>query len=577
MPESAKAPHTGSLSSVTPTICRQPPTPIASSVVAARARARPRRSLLEPIGYGFHLDATDPVIVLCSSTPRMIRSRARMTTARERREGAVVARYRLDRRLGEGGFGEVWAATHVVTRRGVALKFLKERVSSDDRARQRFLREARAASAVVHPNVIVIHDVFEDDGVPIMVMDLLEGESLGARLRRDRTLSLPDVATIMLPVISAVHAAHAVGVLHRDLKPDNIFLARSALAPGSGLEVRVLDFGIAKLTSPEDAPGRSGALTHSDTVLGTPFYMSPEQFFGEREIDSRSDVWAIGVIVYECLAGVRPTEAKTVAHVVKVIVDESIVALSRHRPDLPEEVTEVVMRALSIDRAKRPSILEMGRVLTPYAGVVSDVVATMISGRPGPLTPRADPAGHLVGALELHPDAQQHPPGASPNPIGARVHAGYAQTESIPATPSPLTMPKRRPTMHPRALGTLGLVGGGAALFGVAVLVWRPIPGAPGPVSSSLRSSVAPVAPRSLRSSEATESPQRSVPVPSNLAPDASSALSTTADPSAADAGQVSSPGFGTSEGEPRGSPAPSTPARAKPRAPPPFDPGSFR
>jgi len=516
-----------------------------------------------------------------------------MTTARERREGAIIARYRLDRRLGEGGFGEVWAATHVVTRRGVALKFLKERAGSDDRARQRFLREARAASAVSHPNVIVIHDVFEDDGVPIMVMDLLEGESLGARLRRDRRLCLAEVAAIMLPVISAVQAAHAVGVLHRDLKPDNIFLAKSTHGFGGGLEVRVLDFGIAKLTAPEDSPGRSGALTHSDTVLGTPFYMSPEQFFGDGEIDSSSDVWAIGVIVYECLAGVRPTEAKTVALVVKVIVDESIVPLSRHRPDLPEELTDVVMRALSFDRAKRPSIFEIGRVLIPYAGVPSDVVATMISGRSSIPAPRAGLAAHPLGAVEPHPGVKRHPPATASS---AGPHSAAPVTENVPATPSPLTMPERRSTIRPRALGTAGLAAGGAAMLGVALLVWRVTPGASVPVSSSPRSSAL-AAPLSPGSSERAESPARSAAVPESAAqsaPDreslaahagarretvqeAAMVAGTVAAPSAVDAGRPSLSGLATSEPETRGPPVAPTTVKSNPHTTPTFDPGSFR
>jgi hypothetical protein len=153
----------------------------------------------------------------------------------------VAARYRLDHRLGEGGMGEVWAATHAITRRRVAMKFLKGSASLRPEMRQRFLREARAASMVRHPNVVEVLDVFEvGGGVPVMVMDLLSGETLGARLARDKVLAVDEVAGLLLPVVEAVEAAHAMGIVHRDLKPDNIFLTK-----GEGSVIKVLDFGIA--------------------------------------------------------------------------------------------------------------------------------------------------------------------------------------------------------------------------------------------------------------------------------------------------------------------------------------------
>jgi serine/threonine-protein kinase len=160
--------------------------------------------------------------------------------------GAVVAgRYRLDRRIGEGGMGVVWAATHLRTQKTLALKLLRAAVAGDEDTRRRLVREARAACAVQHPNVVAIHDVVElDDGSPVLVMDLLEGESLRDRLTREGVLSLPTLAAILLPVVSAVGAAHALGIVHRDLKPENVFLARE---PGGRRGVRVLDFGIAKL------------------------------------------------------------------------------------------------------------------------------------------------------------------------------------------------------------------------------------------------------------------------------------------------------------------------------------------
>src|SRR5262245_13005589 len=193
--------------------------------------------------------------------------------------GALIGgRYRLERLLGKGGMGQVWAVTHEVTHRSAALKLLNGPVHLRADRRRRFLREARAASAVNHPNVVRVHDFFElEDGTPVMLMDLLEGETLGKRLGREGSLLLPEAANVLLPVVSAVGTAHARGIIHRDLKPDNVFLARTE---SGALDVRVLDFGVAKLVS-AGAHGAedSDALTGTGGLLGTPSYMSPEQSF----------------------------------------------------------------------------------------------------------------------------------------------------------------------------------------------------------------------------------------------------------------------------------------------------------
>src|SRR5882724_1663838 len=183
------------------------------------------------------------------------------------KSGSVIAgRYRLDRVLGEGGMGCVWAATHTLTNKRVAIKLLKAEVASPETLR-RFVREARAASAVRHPNVVEVHDILSlDDGSPAMVMDLLEGETLAQLLERTGQIELADLAAIMAPVLSAVGSAHAVGIVHRDLKPDNIFLAR--LGDGR-VEPMVLDFGIAKVLPFSEEMPVGTALTEGGTMLGT--------------------------------------------------------------------------------------------------------------------------------------------------------------------------------------------------------------------------------------------------------------------------------------------------------------------
>jgi serine/threonine-protein kinase len=275
--------------------------------------------------------------------------------------GALVAsRYRLDRLLGEGGMGQVWAATHVVTQRAVALKLLRWSLARDERYRRRFVREARAASRVSHPNVIEIHDILENPGeTPTLVMDLLEGESLRDRLRKQGTLSLEETARILRPALAAVATAHQRGVVHRDLKPENIFIARVP----EGTRVVVLDFGIAKLTALEGVPAQTATLTTDGSMLGTPYYMSPEQVYGE-DVDHRTDVWSLGVILYECLTGRRPTEAESLGQILKIITHHEIVPIDELAPHLPHGVATLVMAMLDTDRNGRPASLEeVARVL----------------------------------------------------------------------------------------------------------------------------------------------------------------------------------------------------------------------
>ncbi|HVY28861.1 MAG TPA: protein kinase [Polyangiaceae bacterium] len=281
-------------------------------------------------------------------------------------EGSLIAgRYRLDAHLGEGGMGTVWSATHTVTRRAVAMKFLKESMRNRKDLRERFLREAAAASALKHPNVVEIIDVFDfAEGCPVMVMELLQGETLGAKLLRDERLSLQETASLLLPVLSAVGTAHALGIVHRDLKPDNLFLLE-----GEG--VKVLDFGIAKLSAErylQDGP--SALLTESGSMLGTPCYMAPEQASGDHPLDHRADIWSVGVILYECLAGMRPIEGENLPQVVARLMSAGIMPLERIAPELPGEVSALVTQMLTREVSRRPaSLLEVSKVLARFTHV----------------------------------------------------------------------------------------------------------------------------------------------------------------------------------------------------------------
>jgi serine/threonine protein kinase len=314
----------------------------------------------------------------------------------EQREGAVLAgRFRLDRRLGEGGMGIVWAATNTVTGRRVAIKMLRDARTEDPHVRRRFLREGRAASKVQHPNVVEILDVLElEDQIPAMVMELLEGESLGQRIRRGPKLTLSEVAAVMLPAVAAVGAAHAHGVVHRDLKPDNIFIAKGHEADER--VIKVLDFGIAKIAAESDGD-KTGNMTGTGAMLGTPYYMAPEQLFSDETLDYRCDIWALGVILYECLAGRRPTQGDNFADIVKVIATQKIVPFRQAAPDVAAEVGDLVERMLAFEKEQRPqSLREVRKVLEHYTDVMASTFGEPVL-KPVKQSRDADASGETPG------------------------------------------------------------------------------------------------------------------------------------------------------------------------------------
>jgi serine/threonine-protein kinase len=283
--------------------------------------------------------------------------------------GTVLGgRYRLERVLAEGGMGVLWIAQRVEEGDEggkVAVKLLKGE-GTDATMRRRLLREARAAGAIGHPNVVRVHEVLElADGAPALVMDLLDGESLRAHLEREGTLPLGEAVRLLLQVAAAVESAHALGIVHRDLKPENVFLARG---PDGSVTVKVLDFGIAKFTAFEGGAPQTGALTNTGALLGTPYYMAPEQILGEADIDGRTDVWALGVILYECLAGQRAAADENVGKVLRRILTDAIPPLSSIAPGLPPDLLALVDRMTCFERRGRPAdMAEVRAALEPFA------------------------------------------------------------------------------------------------------------------------------------------------------------------------------------------------------------------
>ena len=261
--------------------------------------------------------------------------------------------------------GEVWAATHVVTGRAVAVKRLVPALGSGTDAdeassRARFIREARAACAVDHPNVVDVLDFVDEPGEPpLLVMELLQGESLEQHLRRQGSLSVPETSKLLMPVALAIGAAHAQGIIHRDLKPANIFLSQRKDAE---LTIKVLDFGIAKLLSANGA--RSATATAPGHLLGTPCYMAPEQATGDPNVDQRVDIWSLGVILYECLSGARPIDGENLAQVFARLLQGNITPLEHLVPGLAPELVGLIGRMLAREAKQRPAdVAEVSEVL----------------------------------------------------------------------------------------------------------------------------------------------------------------------------------------------------------------------
>ncbi|HKP56278.1 MAG TPA: serine/threonine-protein kinase [Polyangiales bacterium] len=279
--------------------------------------------------------------------------------------GVVIAdKYRIEELIARGGMGAVYMATHLVTEKRVALKWMLPTLGQVPGAKERFVQEARATARIEHPNVIDIYDVGSDRGSVYLVMELLRGETLAEYLQRTPQVEPEEAVTLIMPALRGVAAAHSHHVIHRDLKPDNIFLCRSA--DGEPREPRVLDFGISKITSTEGP--RNLALTSSGAVMGTPYYMSPEQVRGAKDVDERGDVYAFGVILYEMLSGQRPFDAETYNQLILKIATENPEPLLEIKPRLDRRLAAVVEKAMAREPSARfASIEELAVALEPFA------------------------------------------------------------------------------------------------------------------------------------------------------------------------------------------------------------------
>jgi eukaryotic-like serine/threonine-protein kinase len=404
----------------------------------------------------------------------------------------IAGKYRLERELASGGMGAVWVARHLQLDELVAVKFMSATLPALSDARARFAREARSAARLRSPHVVQVLDHGVDEDVPYIVMELLQGEHLGDRLKRERRLHLSAAAAIAAQVGKALGRAHRAGIVHRDLKPANIFLTRL----DDEEIVKILDFGIAKTPRAHDEEA-----TSLGVLMGSPQYMSPEQARGSSSLDHRADLWSLGAILFRAVTGVAAFDGASAIDVIVQICTAPIPVASHAAPDLPPRLDAFFLRALARDPARRfASAHEMIEAFadvvrriaegdaSPSAGAAADPGArddredgeTFVMDRraadgPNALRARVVAASsdeidafverafgalvHASGAGDSVPPTTRCPPGKSSSPPPAtleRLAPGSFQDTPEPISPAPSSLfarLTRLDTLRPREPG----------------------------------------------------------------------------------------------------------------------------
>lgn len=342
--------------------------------------------------------------------------------------GATVGeKYRLDREIARGGMGSVWLARHLQLDAPVAIKFMDDGLVASDAARERFVREAKAAAQIQSPHVVHISDYGVDDGSPYIVMELLSGEDLDTRLLRG-PMSLPETEQLVVQAAKGLRKAHEAGIVHRDLKPSNLFLA----GDDDEWVVKIVDFGVAKAAGaaplplmPAPPPGSAAAsseVTHTGMVLGSPQYMSPEQARGFKEVDHTADVWALATIAFRAVTGRRLFEGMDGMQVLTTLVYEPLPIPSELAPELPLPLRHFFDRALNRDPSLR--FTEARPLAEAFSAAVAEVLrqqdATSIAGAtvPTPSFPQ----------IVNHPSISQAFVPPPPNPALPKITIAVAAT-----------------------------------------------------------------------------------------------------------------------------------------------------
>jgi serine/threonine-protein kinase len=440
-------------------------------------------------------------------------------------EGDLLAgKYRVEKVLGFGGMGVVVSAFRGDLEQRVAVKFLSQAAAERPDAAERFRREARAAAKIRSEHVARVLDVGTlDTGLPYMVMEFLEGNDIAEELNRVGRLPLLEAVDFVLQAIEALAEAHAAGVVHRDLKPGNLFLAQRA---DGSRRVKVLDFGISKALSGTSVEELS--LTKTAALIGSPLYMAPEQMRSAKDVDTRADIWSLGAMLYEMLTGEPPYTGDSIPQLCAALLHDDPIPLRQHRPEIPEGLEQAVLRCLMKDRNHRfPSVFELGRALLPFAQPESRI--------------HVERAERVLGVK----DATMS--GVSPMTDRSLVQSSVPAM-SMPITPLAVTpaavMQPIEPTVNswghsgltaaPKRRAPLLIIGGIAALLAAAGGLWAAR-------GSSTSGAKAP-APASSPSGEVAKVEPKSAPVPSIAT--AVPALATTAetDPNGTLAGTPAGP-----------------------------------
>jgi serine/threonine protein kinase len=338
--------------------------------------------------------------------------------------------YTVEGEIGRGGMGVVYKARDERLKRGVAIKVLPPELAFREEIRLRFLREAETAARLSHPHIVPIHTVGEGpDGLVYFVMAFVDGESLGQRMKRRGRLPSEEARRILMETADALGAAHALGIIHRDVKPDNILLE------GSRGRVVVTDFGIAKALSSTTG---GGTLTATGVAIGTPHFMSPEQAAGDREIDGRSDLYSLGVCGYQALTGELPFNAPTVPGILMKQITEAAPAITSKRPDCPEDLEGSVMRCLEKEPEHRwPTAEALRRALEsrsapayrPRASARRSPIQP--TRGPGDLVPRSPDLGRRLSRRARKKDEEKEiGPGGEPNAV-RKMRSAFVSWASV--------------------------------------------------------------------------------------------------------------------------------------------------
>jgi serine/threonine-protein kinase len=315
--------------------------------------------------------------------------------------GRRVHKYEIVRSIGRGGMGTVYEALNTSIGKRVAMKFIDAELAQNKDTIARFHREAQAASAVESAHIVEIFDSgFTEEDAPFIVMELLRGEDLGHRIKRCGKLELNEALHVTAQILRGLHRAHEAGIVHRDLKPDNIFLVDRDDDPNF---VKILDFGISKVQRGGEVPAHT--LTRQGTVLGTPFYMSPEQAQALPDLDSRTDLWSVGAILYECLTGHPPHTGNTYEQVIVSICMKDVEDVRNENPSVPEPIARVIAKALTRERTDRFSSAR-------------DFLDALVASAPGLISSRLGSSSGEEGGTSTPPGAAGRTP-LSLTPKGA--------------------------------------------------------------------------------------------------------------------------------------------------------------